>query len=298
MFFNKLFRSSKYQIGFSLLLLAFCQCGASKGVPRNTTSIDAMTFNIRLDMASDSLNSWIYRKEALLESVKKYNPDFVGMQEVLHHQLCYINENLQEYTFYGLGRKDGKEEGEYCPIYYKTSKFELLEKGTFALSTTPEIIGSKSWDAAYERITSYVVLKRCVDGVELVVFNTHYDHVGNKARVESSKLLKRKMQEIAEDRPVVLLGDFNVTRKSQAIKTLLKSDIEEARKESRRVLGPDWSFHAFGKINKKDRLLIDHIFVSEEFMVEDYRVIDDVASGKFISDHCPIMVRLYLKDNL
>ncbi len=290
---------AKLRLAFVVLLLAaFCQYGISSNMTLYSDSINAMTFNIRCDVASDGLNGWVHRKEVLVQTIKKYDPDIIGMQEVVHNQLLYLNDNLEQYSFYGVGRKDGKEGGEYCPIYYKESEFELLDKGTFALSRTPEIIGSKSWGAAIERIATFVVLRRRLDGAELVVFNTHFDHKGRWARLESSKLLKKKMSKIAKERPVVLLGDFNAKSRSYAIKSLLKYNINDAKDVSNNVLGPNWSFHAYGSINEKDRNLIDHIFVSDNLKVEDYRVIDDVVDGKYISDHCPIMVKLYFENNL
>ncbi len=298
MSFIKLLCFVKYQIVLAILIMTFSQCRSSRNVVCYEDPIHAMTFNIRHDVASDSLNSWAYRKELLVETIKKYNPDFIGMQEVLNHQFGYLNDNLDEYASYGVGRRDGKEGGEFCPIYYKSAEFDVLDQGTFALSETPDVIGSKSWDAAVERITTYVVLKRRIDEAEVVVFNTHYDHRGYDARVKSSKLLKRKIREIANDRPIVLLGDFNVTRRSKAIKTLLRSQIDDAMKKSRRVSGPNWSFHAFGSIKEEERPLIDHIFVNGDFKVEDYRVIDDMVDGKYISDHCPIMVSLLLENKL
>ncbi len=289
---------AKFKLVLLVIILAFCQNGHSQDVTINSETLSAMTFNIRCDVAKDGLNSWIYRKEALVETIKKYDPDIVGMQEVVHNQLLYLNDNLDEYTFYGVGRQDGKDGGEYCPIYYKESEFELLDEGTFALSRKPEIIGSKSWGAAIERIATYVVLRRRQDKAEIVVFNTHYDHKGKWARIKSSKLLRRKMKEIAKERPVVLMGDFNVEDTSRAIKSLLKYDIKNARDISNKVIGPDWSFHLFGNLKEEDRSMIDYIFVSNDIKVADYIVIDEKVNNKYISDHCPIMIKLYFENNL
>ncbi len=286
---------AKFKIVLLILLLAFSQKGISQDVTVNSETLSAMTFNIRLDVAKDGINSWVHRKEASVATIKKYDPDIVGMQEVLHNQLLYLNDNLEEYTFYGVGRQDGKEAGEYCPIYYKESEFELLDKGTFALSRTPKVIGSKSWGAAIERIATFVVLRRHHDNSEIVVFNTHYDHKGKWARIRSSKLLKRKMKEIAQERPIVLMGDFNVEDTSRAIKSLLKYDIEDAKDVSARVKGPDWSFHLFGNLKEEDRSMIDYIFVSDNMKVTDYIVIDEMVNNKYISDHCPIMIKLYFE---
>lgn len=118
-----------------------------------------MTFNIRLDAPSDSANNWKYRKENVYQMITYYHPDLLGMQEVCHNQMEDLKQGLPQYTALGVGRDDGKEAGEYCPIFFNPNRFTLLKSGNFALSEHPDSIGIKGWDASYNRITTWAILK-------------------------------------------------------------------------------------------------------------------------------------------
>ena len=170
-----------------------------------------MTFNIRLDAPSDSANNWKYRKENVYQMITYYHPDLLGMQEVCHNQMEDLKQGLPQYTALGVGRDDGKEAGEYCPIFFNPNRFTLLKSGNFALSEHPDSIGIKGWDASYNRITTWAILKEKRNGKELVFFNTHLDNDGKIARKESARLIVQKIKEIAPHIPAILTGDFNCT---------------------------------------------------------------------------------------
>ena len=172
------------------------------------TKFDVMSFNIRMDHIGDSLNNWKYRKDAAAQIITYYEPDVVGMQEVLKNQLDDLKSRLPQYTALGVGRTDGEEKGEYCSLFYKTDRFDLVKSGNFGLSEIPDSIGIKGWDAACERIVTWAVLKDKVSGKELAAFNTHFDHIGKIARHESAILLLAKIREIASGVPVVITGDL------------------------------------------------------------------------------------------
>jgi endonuclease/exonuclease/phosphatase family metal-dependent hydrolase len=86
-----------------------------------------MTFNIRYNTERDGINKWDNRKDHAAEMVKFYKADFCGMQEALIGQINDLQERLPEYEHFGLGRDDGKEKGEFSPIFYNKTKFELLK---------------------------------------------------------------------------------------------------------------------------------------------------------------------------
>jgi len=122
----------------SLLLIALFVSLGMRAQPTET-EVTAMSYNIRLDNTSDSLNNWKYRKDNAAEMVRYYHPDIVGMQEVVKNQLYDFKARLKDYTALGVGRADGKEKGEFCPIFYKTDKYTLLDYGNFGISETPEV---------------------------------------------------------------------------------------------------------------------------------------------------------------
>ena len=138
----------------SLMLLGSCK----KQSAQNEQPLEVMTFNVRLDAPSDSANNWKYRKDNVCQMITYYQPDLLGMQEVRHNQMEDLKQGLPQYTALGVGRDDGKEAGEYCPIFFNSHRFTLVEYGNFSLSEQPETIGIKGWDASYNRITTWAIL--------------------------------------------------------------------------------------------------------------------------------------------
>lgn len=278
---------------FNSVLVAFVLLVASCG-RQPEAKVDVMSFNIRLDHVADSLNNWKYRKDNAAKMIAYYAPDVVGMQEVLKNQLDDLKNRLPQYTALGVGRADGKEAGEYCSLFYKIDRFELIKNGNFGLSETSDTIGVKGWDAACERIVTWAILKDKASGKKLAVFNTHFDHVGKVARRESAKLLLAKMHELAEGLPVILTGDFNGTVDSEPITILSDGGMKNAYSVASTVYGPAWSFQNFGRIPVENRQLIDFVFVNGQVSADKFRVIDDKPDDGYLSDHTPIIAGLTL----
>lgn len=277
------------------LLAACCMLATSCGTQQRALNMDIMTFNVRLDVASDSLNSWKFRKDNAANMIHYYAPDVLGMQEVVHNQLNDLKERLPQYTAIGVGRADGKEAGEYCSLFFKTNRFELIKDGTFGLSETPEKIGVKGWDAAYERIVTWVVLKDKKTGKKFACFNTHLDNMGEIARREGAKLLLAKAKELAPGLPIVITGDFNGTQDSEPIQIITHNGMKDTRAVSPVVYGPSWSFHDFGRLKNDERDLIDYIFVNSPVQVNKYCVIKDTPENGYLSDHNPVLVNTTIK---
>lgn len=260
-------------------------------------AINAMSFNIRYDNPDDGKQNWHHRKENVVRMINFYDLDIIGMQEVLVTQLNYLKINLKQYRTIGIGREDGKEKGEFSPIFYRKDRFKELKNGTFWLSETPEKV-SKGWDAALERIATWVVLKDNTTGMEFIFMNTHFDHIGKQARIESAKLLKQKSIELAGNLPLILTGDFNLMPESEAIKILIEPDGEHTLINSSSIAdikyGPDWTTCGFDNRPYQDRKVIDYIFVKGVMKVERYAVFSETLNDIFLSDHCPVFARVIL----
>ncbi len=265
---------------------------AQKNGPINT-----MSFNIRYDNPEDGPQNWQYRKENVVRMINFYDLDIIGMQEVLVTQLNYLKANLRQYGTVGVGREDGKEKGEFSPIFYRKNRFKKLKSGTFWLSETPAKV-SKGWDAALERIATWVVLKDKTTGRELLFMNTHFDHVGDRARTESTVLLKQKSEELAKGLPLILTGDFNLVPESEAIKTLLEPDGKNTLINTSSVAtfsyGPEWTTCGFDKRPFGERKVIDYIFVKQVGRVNRYAVLSETLNDIFLSDHCPVFAQIQL----
>ncbi|MCM1504860.1 MAG: endonuclease/exonuclease/phosphatase family protein [Muribaculum sp.] len=262
-------------------------------------SFNVMSFNIRFDSPEDSLNNWQYRKDRAANAIKFYDADILGTQEVLKNQLDDLNERLPQYTSIGVGREDGKEEGEYSALFYKTDRFDNLESGTFWLSETPDSAGSLGWDAACVRVATWARLKDKASQRTLFVLNTHLDHVGATARHESIKLILSKIDQLSDGAPVIVTGDFNSSPEEDVIKQITDSatpgHLTHSHDIAKLVYGPAWSLHFFGEIPYEDRPLIDYVFVRGDIDVERYGVLAETDSYSYLSDHAPILTTITLK---
>jgi endonuclease/exonuclease/phosphatase family metal-dependent hydrolase len=254
--------------------------------------ITAITYNIRYDNPGDGINQWSSRKEKVFDLLKKYDPDILGVQEALHNQLKDITGSLQGFQFIGVGRDDGKEKGEYSAIFLKKNRFDVLEQNTFWLSQTPEVPGSKNWDAAITRVATWAKLRDKKTNKDFLIMNTHFDHIGKEAREKSARLLKEKISEISGGLPVILTGDFNCTRDEAPYKVMIdKSGIVMLDPAPS---NPPGTFCNFGVGSMQCRP-IDYIFHTTDWKAESYKVIEDNDGKNFPSDHLPVMVTLTLQ---
>ncbi len=257
-------------------------------------TISVMSYNIKYDNVNDTVNNWNDRKTEMVGLLKKYQPEFIGMQEVLYRQLSYLNESLADYDYIGVGRDDGKQKGEFSPILYNTKKYKILVTGTFWLSKTPDKI-SVGWDAAMERICTYGLFQSKTSDEKTWVFNTHFDHIGIKARKNSAKLILKKIRQLnTEKLPVILMGDFNLMPEEKPIR-LIQKKMDDAQHISKASLkGPKGTFNGFD-INALMERRIDYIF-TKGFNVESYIHIDErLKSGKHISDHLSVLTSIIKK---
>ena len=250
-----------------------------------------LTYNIKYDNINDTVNNWNDRKIAMVELLKHYEPDIIGMQEVLHHQLTYLDKQLSNFSAIGVGRDDGKEKGEYSPILYNSKKYKLLDSNTFWLSKTPEKI-SVGWDASLERICTYALFEDLNSRKQFWVFNTHFDHRGTMAREKSVELIVKKIKKInVKNLPVALMGDLNLSPEKAPIQ-FLKSAMSDGQSISQKPFyGPTGTFSGFDHKRILDHR-IDYIFV-KGFNVLEYTHIDDrMENNKHISDHLPVLAHL------
>ncbi len=278
---------------FGLLFFAFMLACMTTNAQEE---IRVMTFNIRLDHAGDGQHNWRFRKEAAAELLSLENVDIVGTQEVLKNQLNDFLSGAPAFASIGVGRFDGDTLGEYSAILYRKARFEVLHSGNFWLSETPDVAGSKGWDAACERIVTWAVMKDLVSNKTFVFMNTHFDHIGHVARKNSAIMLVEKAKQIAGDLPLILTGDFNGNHESDPIQVILKSGwLHDSGQFTAKKAGPKWSFHDFGRLPIAERELIDFIFVTDGIQVNSYKNIFKEIGKTFYSDHNPILVELVLK---
>ena len=249
---------------------------ASCGTVRRTTTLQVGTYNIRNANHGDSLkgNGWGQRCPVITQQILFHDIDIFGTKEVFIHQLEQMKSLLPGYEYIGVGRDDGKKEGEHSAIVYKTDRFELLDHGDFWLSQTPEV-PSVGWDAALNRICTWGRFKVKDTKQELYYFSLHMDHIGVQARMESAKLVVEKIKEICAGKPVVLTGDFNVDQTNPIYSVFVDSGILEDSYEICEIrYALDGTANGFDP-NSFTKSRIDHVFVTPGTRVIRYGVLTD-----------------------
>ncbi|MES2777083.1 MAG: endonuclease/exonuclease/phosphatase family protein [Bacteroidota bacterium] len=253
------------------------------------------TYNLRYDNPKDSGNLWVNRMPVVAALIRFHDFDIFGTQEGLKNQLDDISAALPQYERVGVGRDDGKDKGEHSAIFYKKDEFNLLTKGDFWLSQTPDKPGL-GWDATCcHRICSWVYLQHIKSRKKFYFFNAHYDHQGTKARIESSKLILQKIKEIAGDNRVIFTGDLNGSHSSEWYRYMATSGLlKDTHYEVKYPYANNASFNAFGS-TKGSYDIIDHIFVSSHFTTTKWGVLTDTYHGKYPSDHFPVLAEITIK---
>lgn len=290
------------KILFSLILL----CGCSVGF---TQKLTVASYNVRYDSKDDAAegNGWKQRCPVQCQLIKFNDFDIFGAQEVLHHQLNDLLGELTAYGYVGVGRDDGKTQGEYAPVFYKKDKYEVLKSGHFWLSEKTDY-PNKGWDAVLPRICTWVEFREKGTKFRFWFFNLHMDHVGVLARQESARLVLRKIKEMCGDEPVILTGDFNVDQTDESYGVLHHSGVfNDSYEVALLRYALNGTFNDFDT-NAKTDSRIDHVFVSPSWTVNKYGILTDTyRSGekgsesdnshktyvaRIPSDHFPVKVEL------
>ena len=284
------------------------------------TSLKVGSYNIRYENRGDSLkgNAWDGRCPYICALLRYERPDIFGSQEVLVDQLHDMLAELPEYEAVGVGRDDGAEAGEFEPVFWLKDRFDLLDKGWFWLSETPEQPGL-GWDAACIRICTWVHLKDKVSHRKIWFFNLHMDHVGVVARAESAKLIVSRIESMCKSsESVFVTGDFNVDQTNEIYTTFTKSDVlTDSYETAADRFAPNGTFNGYDP-NSFTTSRIDHIFVSPAVKVDNYAVRTDTYRkpielaetyrtgdfpaevsferhiAKMLSDHFPVFIKVRL----
>lgn len=230
-------------------------------------------------------NGWKQRKHALIAILKRERPDILCVQEAMRDQIAYILKEVPGYSFVGVGRDDGKEKGEHCAIFY-TKRIELLDKGTFWLSETPDS-PKKTWDEIFRRICTWARVRDSVTARKFCIFNTHFPVLSSSARDKATDVLMQKVLRICPRGRFLLAGDFNCGPGSGPWKEIHKSGFTDAEWLYSHRDKRSKTFHDFGK----GRDCLDAIFVSKDIHVLKHDIIDDRVGGVYPSDHFGTKVR-------
>jgi endonuclease/exonuclease/phosphatase family metal-dependent hydrolase len=257
--------------------------------------IKLMTYNIRLDHAGDGADNWNFRKRELVQFLIDEDADFIGIQEGLWHQVQYMDSMMNEYEYIGVGRDDGKEEGEMMAIFYRYEDWTLKNYDTYWLSDQPEI-PSRGWDAACNRTLTHGVFTNKKSNKEISITNTHLDHVGKEARKNSITQLGDHLQTIEKNIPIVLMGDFNFTPDDALYQQTIHF-IEDCYSVSDTVFSDHpGTFNGF-RVDPPYERRIDYIFADVEHLtILNHKTMTPMSiNGRHLSDHFPVVVECSIK---
>ena len=256
-------------------------------------SFRVMTFNIRYDNRGDGENAWPHRKEMVAGMIRFHGADIIGLQEALLHQLEDLDELLPEFSRVGVGR-DANGGGEYSAILYREHRFDLLDKRTFWLSQTPDVVGSAGWDAVLPRIATYARFQDNVTGKSFSLMNTHFDHIGEIARLKSAEFILNTIGDLAERESAIVMGDLHTTDKDEPYHVLTENEFVQGRilldgfyHSEEPHHGPATTWTGFQEIIPDRR--IDFIFASDDIRQIRHGILSDRIEGRFPSDHLPVV---------
>jgi endonuclease/exonuclease/phosphatase family metal-dependent hydrolase len=259
------------------------------------STVKLMSYNIRYDITTSNASPWTERHDAISSQIKRFDLDLIGMQEVLVHQRDQLLSDLAGYASVGVGRDDGINAGEFSPIFYKKERYRLLNSETFWLSPTPEI-PSKGWDAALNRICTYAQFLDVQSKDTFWVFNTHFDHVGETARMKSSELILQKIIDVTKgiNQAVIFCGDLNLNDDHPTI-SFLQAQIKDALLVAKQVkTNMNRTFNNFDLTTPASKR-IDYIFTNEKVSILSFETIVEPYGVSYPSDHFPIFTTLEIK---
>jgi len=272
----------------TLLFLCIPLLGTAKK-PDGPATLSVISYNIRNGEAKDGTNSWEFRYPASAMMIDDQKPDIWGVQEAYEYQVKYLSEYCAGYKCVGVGREDGKKEGEYMAIFYNSKKIKLGKWGTFWLSETPDE-PSMGWDAACKRTATWALMTHKDSGKRFYYVNTHLDHVGKEARQKGLELIVSRIASInSEGLPVVITGDFNMSQDDPCMEGLNK--VMKSCRSTAVKTDMSGTFNDWGKA--KEPSAIDHVYYSGFSSCMEFEVVKKpYYDRKYISDHFPVKALL------
>lgn len=274
----------------AIFLLLFSQASPVEGKNKEGNSFNLITYNIRMNTEADGVNAWPLRKEKVTGLLRFHQAGIFGVQEALLDQMNDLKTSLPEYESYGVGRDNGKEEGEFMTIFFRKDRFEKLDAGTLWLNENTEKPGL-GWDAACNRTCTWIKFKDKSTKKIFFAFNTHFDHRGRVAREESASLVLKFMATInKENLPMFLTGDFNSSKEAPPIQKIL-TVLSDARDKSLTAsYGPEGTSGGFEV--KESKRVIDYIFINRKVEVLRHGVLTDSNGLFYPSDHRPVLAEI------
>ena len=282
------------------------------------STLRVMTFNIAnaIETEDDSENAWALRAPLNVRTIKRYAPDLIGFQQCDVGNLETYRSTLAAYHYIPGPAADGTDLYEYNAIAILAERLELLDSGDFYLSETPEI-WALGWDATYVKALTWARFRHREDQTEFLSLNTHLEHIGERAHVESVRLILRRLLEVrAGDLPVIFTGDFNCNPWAPSYRVHVETTFTDACYHLLRAWGfadtfldaggedsaASFTFHGFAgarywAANHHMGGRIDWILTldgASSVQTKERLIVRDAEPPIYPSDHYPVMADLIL----
>lgn len=269
-------------------------------IPSATSQeLNVLSFNIRYPNPNDGVHYWPNRKNLVSSIIRFYDADIIGLQEAFRLQLDDLSADFPNFQWVGVCRTDGSTQpdpdNEFSAIFYNGQKLKVLKSGTYWLSPTPQVIGSKGWDAALPRIVTWAQFEIISSGKQFYHYNTHFDHMGVEARVKSAQLILDTLHPIIGLFPIVVTGDFNVNPETEVYRTLTKGLNDAFYTSEMPHHGPQATFTNGFLFPGAPGTRIDYIFTNDQMKVLRHAIISENWSGLFPSDHLPVYAKILIE---
>jgi len=261
--------------------------------------LHVMTYNIRRrvrHVRSGNPDQWATRKELVRRILAAEQPTLLCVQEALADQVAFVAQALgPRYRWVGLGRNPSAR-GERCPIFYDSERLELTDWRQRALSATPDVIGSRTWGNLTRRIVVSAAFTDTASGVRLLAWNTHFDHLSRRSRLESAAYiaaLARAAGAAEPDAAIVVAGDINADVESAVVRRLTAGGVlRDAWEVATDRLTPQWGTFSNYRRRRPGGKRIDVILVGHDVDVVSAAINAVRFDGRAASDHEPVQAVL------
>lgn len=272
---------------YNVMRLATALLCLAAALPASAETLRVMSFNVRYAAKSDGLDIWENRRDFLVETIRKHNPDLIGTQELLYVQGQYIDQAMPEYKWFGVSRR-GNQEDEHMGVFYRTDRLTLVDSGNYWLSLTPERAGSSAWNMSLPRMATWGMFEIKATGQKFLFTNTHFAHrrEDDHARRMSARVIANRLALYEETLPLVVTGDFNAPAEGGAYETMT-AVMKDAWTSAVKKSGPEGTFHGFKGTPGAAR--IDWILYRAPWKVLEAHTLTDNRDGRYPSDHFPIL---------
>lgn len=268
--------------------------------PANASEPEAIrvtSFNIHYVATGQKKLNWDNRKNAVTESIRELESDIIAFQEMEtfagrsfnkeNKQLDWVLQNFPEYS--AGAHVDAAVYPNTQPIIYRKARFTQKSQGFFFFSETPDVIYSRTFYGSWPAFCSWSQLTDKATGVDFYVYNVHFEYKSMGNRGKSAALVKQRIAPVAEQHPVILLGDINAPSFSPTARKLKSIPLSLVK-----PAGATLHFNRGLYIIPA----IDHIFVNEKFLYPSkVERLKKRYAKVWPTDHYPVTVELQLNTN-